>query len=113
LDDSHAITKGLPHFGDEVEKISSAFVIVRLAMRSTRSVVSRSMEGAEHDIDGEQCGTNQERLVGERLLKRLGRSLETAVDRGRHAKAGDPVVDRRRRVDLRSTCLSPISSEET
>src|SRR5260370_40425712 len=55
------------------------------------------VEHAEHDIDGEQCRSNQQGLMCERLLKRPGRPLESAVDRSRHAKPGHPVVDRRRR----------------
>ncbi len=55
------------------------------------------VEDSEHDVDGKQRGTDQKGLVGERCLKGLGRPLESAVDRGRHAKSGHLIVDRRRR----------------
>src|SRR5437868_14323053 len=55
------------------------------------------VEHAEHDIDAEQCRSNQQGLMCERLLKRPGRPLESAVDRTRHAEPGHPAVDRRRR----------------
>ena len=39
------------------------------------------VEHAEHDVDGEQRRADQDRLVGERLLKRLRGAREAAVDR--------------------------------
>src|ERR1700723_2463666 len=36
------------------------------------------VEHAEHDIDGEQCRSNQQGLMCERSLKRPGRPLESA-----------------------------------
>ena len=38
------------------------------------------VEHAEHDVDGEQRGQDQDRLVRERILEGLRGALETAVD---------------------------------
>ena len=49
------------------------------------------IENAEHDVDRDQRGENQEGLVVERILKRLCRALEGAANRRGHA---DPVHGR-------------------
>ena len=38
------------------------------------------VEHAEHDVDGDQRGEDEQRLVGERGLERCGGSLEAGVD---------------------------------
>ena len=42
---------------------------------------------AEHDVDRHQRGQDQERLVGERGLEGLGRSLEAALDARRQSQS--------------------------
>ena len=38
------------------------------------------VEHAQHDVDGDQRGQDQERLVGQRGLEGRGRALEAGVD---------------------------------
>src|ERR1043166_1953212 len=42
------------------------------------------VEDAENDIDSHESGQNQKRLVYQRCLKRLGRSLKTGLNARRH-----------------------------
>ena len=49
------------------------------------------VEHAEHDVDGDERGEDEQRLVGQRGLKCGRRSLEAGVDAGRHA---DALLDR-------------------
>jgi hypothetical protein len=41
------------------------------------------VEHAEDDVDGDQCGEDQDRRAGERILKRLRAALEALLNRGR------------------------------
>src|ERR1700747_654504 len=60
------------------------------------------IENAEHYIDREQGGGDQDRLVVERLLKDPGRALKAAMDRGRHVELAHLILDRRRRLAQRN-----------
>ncbi len=51
------------------------------------------VEHAQHDVDGDKCGENEQRLVGERVLEGGGRSLEAGVDAGGHGDALLDIVD--------------------
>ena len=44
------------------------------------------VEHAEHDVDGDERGEDEERLVGERGFKGRGCALEAGVDAGRHVE---------------------------
>src|ERR1044071_9744610 len=52
------------------------------------------IESAEDDVDGEQCGADQQWLVGEGLLKGLGGTGEFPVNRCREADLGCGFIDR-------------------
>ena len=52
------------------------------------------VEHAQHDVDGDERGEDQQRLVGERALKGGGGSLEAGIDAGRQADALFDCVDR-------------------
>ncbi len=41
---------------------------------------------AEHDVNRQERGQNQQRFVGERRLEGLRRALETRLNRSRHPK---------------------------
>ena len=43
------------------------------------------VEHAEHDVDGDQRGQDQDRLVGQAVAELLRRSLEAGVQAPRHA----------------------------
>ena len=45
------------------------------------------VQHSEHDVDGDQCRGDQQRLAGQRGLERLRRSLKAAVD----AWSGSPM----------------------
>ncbi len=45
------------------------------------------VEHAQHDVDGDQRGQDQQRLVGQRGLEGGGRALEAGIDAGRHLDA--------------------------
>ncbi len=47
------------------------------------------VEHAQDDIDRDQRGGDQDRLVGQGLLEDLGRALEAAMHRRRQAQMGD------------------------
>ncbi len=65
--------------------------------RQNRERVDEALiEHPQHDIDGEQCRSDQNRLSTERLLKHPRRPLKAAADRGRHAKLAHLILDRRR-----------------
>src|SRR5208282_3525243 len=51
------------------------------------------VENAKHDIDGEQRGQDQYRLVFNRCLERAGGALKTTGDRAWNADARHGVVD--------------------
>ena len=38
------------------------------------------VEHAQHDVDRDQRGQDQQRLVGQRILERRGRALEAGLD---------------------------------
>ncbi len=42
------------------------------------------VQHAEHDVDGDQRGEDQQRFVGERILERGGGALEAGLHAGRH-----------------------------
>ena len=42
------------------------------------------VQHAEHDVDRDQRGQDQQRLVGQRVLERGGRALEAGLQAGRH-----------------------------
>ena len=51
------------------------------------------VEHAEHDVDRDQGGGDQQRLVGQRLLEHLGGALEAALHGGRHPDGRDSLGD--------------------
>ncbi|KAG1254178.1 hypothetical protein G6F68_010976 [Rhizopus microsporus] len=56
---------------------------------------------AEGSVDRMQCGQDQHRLAGQRLLERLRGTLETAADAGRHADLRLCLLDQRDRLAQR------------
>ena len=51
------------------------------------------VEDAEHDVDGDQRGEDQQRFVGERVLERSGGSLEIGLQAGREVQLLCDFVD--------------------
>ena len=56
------------------------------------------VQNSEHDIDRNECGENQPRLVLQRSLEGLGRALKTSPDAGRQVDLLRGLLDRRHRV---------------
>ena len=57
--------------------------VERMVMRMDEALV----EHAQHDVDGDQRGQNEQRLVGERILERRRRALEVGLQAGREVQA--------------------------
>ena len=51
------------------------------------------VKDAENDVDGSESSENQDGLIGERILKGLGGSLERSVDRGWDADFAAGLLD--------------------
>ncbi len=51
------------------------------------------IQHAQHDVDGEDGGHDEQRLVFQRVREQLRRALEAAVNLGRQADGGGGVVD--------------------
>ena len=65
------------------------------------------VENAEHDIDRDQRGQDEQRLVGERRLEGLGGALEARADARRQADVARGALDRGDRVAERDAGKSP------
>ena len=85
---------------DDADERNDAELGARDQQREQRAHAGRGQRGddgdgvdvalvqhAQHDVDGDQRGQNQQRLVGQRGLEGRGRSLEAGVDAGRHLDA--------------------------
>src|SRR5204862_4849123 len=56
------------------------------------------VEDAEHDVDGDERGQDEDGLIGQRVLKRLGRALEARPNGGRQADVTFGTLDGGHRV---------------
>ena len=51
------------------------------------------VENAEHDVDGDQRGQNQQRFIGERIVERCRGALEVGLQAGREVEILGHLVD--------------------
>ena len=56
------------------------------------------VEHPEHDVDGHEGRKNQQGLIAQRILKRLGRALKTALNTRGHSQLLRGRFDRRHRI---------------